>query len=99
MPIDLPVEALAQRNDVVGLLMPWRFLLGPAVEPTLHAIEKMKPLDVEDSSAHAFFIGAEEHAGGKDALESLDEAAHQRDEVVGYTVGAEPRREGVAKLI
>jgi hypothetical protein len=42
--IDFLVEALAQRNDVVGLLMRWRFLLIFAVEPKPHPIKKMKPL-------------------------------------------------------
>ena len=73
--IDLLVKALAQCNDVVGLLMRWRFLLVSAVEPKPHPIKKMEPLAVEDFSAHSFFIGTEEHAGSKDALESLDEAA------------------------
>ena len=75
MLIDFFVEALAQRNDVAGLVVRWRFRLVATVEPKPHPIKKMKPPAVEDVATHPFFIGTEEHGSRKDALESLDEAA------------------------
>ena len=73
--IDLFIEAVAQCNYVIGQMRCWGVLRLRTVEPELHAIEKMEPGDVEALAAGPIFIGAEEDAGRKDALETLDETA------------------------
>jgi len=73
--IDLLIEAVAQCNYVIGLIRSWGVLRLRTVEPELHAIEKMEPGEVEALATGPIFIGAEEDAGRKDALETLDEPA------------------------
>ena len=73
--IDLLIEAVAQCNDVIGLIRPWGVLRLRTVEPEFHAIKKMEPGYVEALATSPIFIGAEEDAGCKDALETLDETA------------------------
>lgn len=73
--IDLLIEAVAQCNYVIGLVRSWGVLRLRVVEPELHAIKKMEPGDVEALATGPIFIGAEEDAGRKYALETLDETA------------------------
>ena len=75
MLIDLLIEAVAQCNYVIGLIRSWGVLGLRTVEPELHAIKKMEPGDVEALDTGPIFIGAEEDAGRKDALKTLDETA------------------------
>ena len=75
MLIDLLIEAVAQCNYVIGLIRFWGVLRLRTVEPELHAIKKMEPGDVEALATGPIFIGAEEDASRKDALETLDETA------------------------
>ncbi len=73
--MDLLIEVVAQCNYVIGLIRFWGVLRLCAVEPEIHAIQKMEPSDVEALASGPIFVGPEEDAGRKDTLETLDETA------------------------
>ena len=75
MLVDLTVESLTEYNLIFGVAGRRGILFFACVEPELHSIKKVKPSEVDYSSSLRLLIRAKKHRGGKDALESCDDAA------------------------
>ena len=73
--VDLAVEGITQRNQIVEVFgEQWLLLIG-GVEPELHAIEELKAGQVDDCQALWLLFRAEEDGGREDALKTFNHAA------------------------
>ena len=73
--VDLLMERLAKRNDVLVDFGTCIRCSRVGIEPQSHAIEEVKTAEVDESGAVWLFFGSEKDCGREDPLKASDEAA------------------------